>query len=247
MTVDPERGRNPSMHRPPDQFARECEALGIAFEPGDLEKLGEYLTLLLDANTRFNLTAITDPAEAWMRHIFDSLTLMPLLVNAEVRSVIDVGSGGGLPGMPLAIVMPGVRFTLLEATGKKAAFLRESALRLGLANVDVLSERAETAGQDDRNCRERFDAVVARAVGKLSVLVELTAPLARVGGHILAIKGEKAAEEITEAKQALHHLHCAVVSTVRTPTGTIIIMEKQRKSPRIYPRRPGEPKRAPLR
>src|SRR5690606_36324378 len=119
----------------------------------DLEQLGRYLALLLAVNQQFNLTAITDPAEAWKRHILDSLTLLgPLSALAEAQGdaplrVADVGSGGGLPGLVLAIVMPEARFTLLEATGKKAEFLRFAAAALGLTNVEVVAERAEKAGR----------------------------------------------------------------------------------------------------
>lgn len=230
----------------PQSFLHACESLGIAFEDGDLAQLERYLALLLEANQRFNLTAITDPQEAWMRHIFDSLTLVPFLASAKAARVIDVGSGGGLPGIPLAIVLPDVAFTLLEATGKKAEFLREAVRRLGLRNVTVIDERAESLGQDHQRYREQFDLVTSRAVGKLNVLLELTVPLVRVGGFVMAIKGEKAPEEIAEAKPALHTLHCVVSDTHRTPTGTIVVIEKQRKTPRLYPRRPGEPKRKPI-
>jgi 16S rRNA (guanine527-N7)-methyltransferase len=232
--------------RPPARFAEEAEAYGIAFDPGDLERLGAYLSLLLEANTRFNLTAVTDPDEAWTKHVFDSLTLLPYVVSAEARHVIDVGSGGGLPGMPLAIVLPEVDFTLLEATGKKADFLRDAAGHLELANVDVVNDRAETIGQDRADHREQYDLVVARAVGRLVVLLELAVPLARVGGHVAAIKGAKAAREIEEAARALHLLHGEVIETTRTPTGTIVLIQKLRRTAKLYPRRPGEPKRAPL-
>lgn len=251
---------DPQPLRPPDAFLRETEAFGIAFDPGDLSRLGKYLAMLLEANTRFNLTAITDPPQAWIKHIFDSLTLLPHLVSiatgetecqrttpgaAETTQVIDIGSGGGLPGVPLAIVMPALQFTLLEATGKKAGFLGEVSRTLPLPNVEVLNDRAETIGRDPDH-RERYDGVVARAVGRLAVLVELAAPLARVGGHVLVIKGQKAEQEIDQAKRALHLLHCAIVETDRTPTGTIVAIRKLRPSPKRYPRRPGEPKRAPL-
>jgi 16S rRNA (guanine527-N7)-methyltransferase len=234
------------MPAPPDTFVQQLESLGIVLEPGEPEKLATFLDLLLEANTRFNLTAITDRDEAWQRHIFDSLTLMPFLGQAGAKRVIDIGSGGGMPGIPLAIVMPSVAFTLVEATGKKAEFLREAAERLALTNVAVINERAETIGQDHKAHREQYDAVIARAVGKLSVLLELTVAFAKVGGHVLAIKGERAQDEIAEAKRALHTLHCEVVNTHRTPTGTIVVIEKLRNTPRMYPRRPGEPKRSPL-
>lgn len=231
---------------PTPEFLALCTGHGIAFDEGDVERLGRYLSLLLDANTRFNLTAITDPALGWTRHVFDSLTLMGPLAAVGAERVIDVGSGGGAPGIPLAICMPSVAFTLLEATTKKATFLRHAATELGLDNVQVVNDRAETAGRGEASGRERFDAVVARAVGPLDVLLELTVPFARVGGLVLAIKGEKAADEIAGARQALHRLHATVIDSIRGPTGTLVVVEKRRPTPRAYPRAPGEPKRRPL-
>ena len=237
--------------QPPSTFAPAAAALGIEFEPGDVEKLGRYLALLLETNKQFNLTAIKDPDEAWSRHILDSLTLIALLAELPKQAkVIDVGSGGGLPGIPLAIVMPHLRFTLLEATGKKAEFLRKAIEGLELTNTNVVLGRAETVGQSGSH-RERYDAVVARAVGPMAVIAELTVPLAKVGddespGRVLLIKGQKADEELAAAKQALHELHVLHTGTVDTPTGRIVVLEKRRKTPAKYPRRDGEPKRAPL-
>lgn len=230
---------------PPDTFARQAESLNIAFDAGDLERLGLYLALLLDANTRFNLTGITDPEQAWTRHVFDSLTLVPVIASLEAKTIIDIGSGGGLPGIPLAIALPEMQVMLIEATGKKARFLSDVVARLALKNVKVIAERAETLGQDEHH-RERYDIVLARAVGKLPTLLELTVPFANIGGHLLAMKGEKAPEEIAESKKALHMLHSHVIDSITTPTGTIVVIEKQRKTPHMYPRKPGEPKRAPL-
>ena len=234
-----------SMTVPPDIVAK-AAALGVAFDEGDLDRLDAFLRFLLETSEKFNLTAIRDEAEAWERHILDSLTLLPLLASAEAKTVADVGSGGGLPAIPLAICMPEVRFTLIESTGKKGNFLRECARRLRLTNVEVATERAETLGADPKLMREKFDAVTARAVGPLPVLLELTVPLARVRGLIFAIKGAKAEEELAVAKSALHLLHAAHVQTVPTPTGRVVVIEKLRKTPRTYPRRTGEPKRAPL-
>lgn len=232
---------------PPAEFLRASESLGISFDAGDIEKLGRFLAMLLDANTRFNLTAITNPDEAWRRHIFDSITLVPYVISLDAKAVMDVGSGGGLPGIPLAIVLPNVQFTLLEATGKKARFLQDVVNDLGLRNVRVINDRAETVAADHKGGhREHYDLVMARAVGRLPVLLELTVPFAKVGGHVLAMKGEKAAEEIAEAKQALYLLHAQVTDTIHTPTGALVIIEKTRKTPRTYPRSPGEPKRSPL-
>ncbi|MFG0251459.1 MAG: 16S rRNA (guanine(527)-N(7))-methyltransferase RsmG [Phycisphaerales bacterium JB038] len=230
-----------------EAFLIEAGNLGIEFDAGDVETFGLYLAHLLETNKLFNLTRITDVADAWMRHIFDSLTLLPILAAVGAESLCDVGSGGGAPGMPLAIALPQLQVTLLEATGKKAKFCADTAEALGLANVVVINERAETVGQDHHGHREQFDAVCARALGKINVAAELTAPLARVGGLVLLIKGEQAEADLAEAERALEKLGLAHSETIDTPTGRIVVLEKERRTPRLYPRRPGEPKRAPLR
>lgn len=231
---------------PPDDFFELTHRLGLEFEDDDLDRLGRFLECLLETNRKFNLTSITDEAEAWTRHIADSISLAAYLVSAFAERVIDIGSGGGLPGLPLAIVLPQMHFTLVEATGKKAAFLRETAAGLGLINVDVINDRAETLGRDHKRHREQYDVAIARAVGRLPVLLELTVPLVKVEGHVLAIKGQQAKQELEEAKPALHLLHCDVIDLVEGETGTIVVIEKKRKTPRLYPRLPGEPKRVPL-
>jgi 16S rRNA (guanine527-N7)-methyltransferase len=173
--------------------------------------------------------------------------------------VIDVGSGGGLPGIPLAITRPDLTYTLLESTGKKADFLREAVKALGLGNVSVLAERAEVAAQDrgtrvsvgggshrEGAHRESYDLVIARAVGRLAMLAELTVPFAKVGGRVALVKGQQAEEELTEAAEALHLLKALHAGTLETPTGRIVVLNKGAATPRIYPRADGEPKRAPL-
>jgi 16S rRNA (guanine527-N7)-methyltransferase len=202
-----------------------------------------YLELLLAQNQAFNLTAITDPEEAWTKHIEDSLSLLPDLEDVR-GALVDVGSGGGLPAIPLAIARPDLQFTLVESTAKKARFLAECTHTLGLQNVRVESERAEILGRSP--LRESFDAATSRACARLPVLLELCLPLLKVGGRKLAIKGEQAALEVTEATRALALLHGKVTSTRRTETGTIVRIEKHGTTPARYPRRPGEPKRAPL-
>lgn len=242
---------------PTAEFLDAAHSLGIEFEPGDLDRLATFLALLLDTNTRTNLTAVKEPAEAWMRHILDSLTLLPLFAELpENARVIDVGSGGGLPAVPLAIVCPHLRFTLLEATGKKCDFLRHTIHQLQLPNAEVLNARAETAGQDrgtrqpdgsrHNPVRETFDAATARAVGPLAVIAELTIPLVKPGGLAILVKGQRADEELADAQQALRMLGAAHAGTVDTPTGRVVVLEKLRPTPRTYPRRDGEPKRAPL-
>jgi 16S rRNA (guanine527-N7)-methyltransferase len=252
----------PTPPTPPADFLADCAAFGLEFEPGELERLGRYLGLLLETNQTMNLTAVRDEAAAWKRHIFDSLTLVPFLADLpEGSRVIDVGSGGGLPGIPLAIALPSLRFTLLEATGKKADFLRTVARALPLPNVNVISDRAETLGHDrgtrhgqgrTPGHREVYDAVVSRAVARLPTLLELTVPFAKPpaapnpSGMVLLVKGERAQEELAEAQGALHLLKAVHTQTVETPTGRVLVIEKGAATPRIYPRANGEPKRVPL-
>jgi 16S rRNA (guanine527-N7)-methyltransferase len=244
---------------PPAGWVERVDALGVSFAPGELEKLGTYLGLLLDANTRMNLTAIRDANDAWEKHIFDALTIVPVLAELPEggvgSEVVDVGTGGGIPGLVLACVIPQARFTLVDATGKKCEFVREAAATLGLTNVTVLQDRAERMGQDRGEKtgsgrvgghRGHYDAVVSRAVGRLATLLELTVPLAKVGGLIVLTKGQKADEELAEAKQTLHMLHAAHAGTVDTPTGRLVVIEKLRDTPKMYPRGDGEPKRSPL-
>lgn len=247
---------------PPAGFLEDAGKLGVEFEGADLEKLGLYLAFLMRANERMNLTAVRDAGGAWGRHILDSLTLMPVLAEVpEGGRVIDVGSGGGLPGIVLAIVCPHLRFVLLEATGKKVEFLRKCVDLLGLANVEVVAGRAESVAHDrgvrtgdgrEHAMREAFDVVVARAVGALNVLAELTVPFARApgkdrpGGVVALIKGQRADAEVSHGAGALRLLNAAHEATLDTPTGRIVILVKTGVTARTYPRADGEPNRAPL-
>lgn len=222
-----------------------ARAYGVALDGPLGASLAAYLTRLLETNRAFNLTTVTDPEEAWTRHLLDSLSLLPALAALPAGAkLVDVGSGGGLPGLPIAIARPDLSITMVEATGKKARFLEETARALGLTHVSVVCERAETYGRGEG--RERFDVATSRALSELSVLLELTVPLLRVGGESIAIKGGRAGEEIAGAARALSLLHAEVVDHARTSTGAIVRVVKRAATPARFPRRPGEPKRAPL-
>lgn len=246
----------PPAARPTDEFLAMCGEFGVSFESGDLDRLGRYVSILLHVSERMNLTAIREPARAWVTHVFDALTLLPLLSELPAGAhVLDVGSGGGAPGIPLAIVLPDLKFSLLEATAKKAEYLKQACGHVGV-DARVLSERAEALGQD-RAYREKFDVVMARALGPMPTALELTAPFARVGdlnagresgagGRVVLVKGEKADEELAASGRAMELLGVEHAGTIDTPTGRLVVFEKVVRSQRPYPRRDGEPKRAPL-
>ena len=276
---------------PPEGFVSDAAAVGIEFEPGDVERLGLFLALLLQANKATNLTAITEPTEAWRKHVLDALTLVPVIASlgsheatepqshegeesegkdaalergkgerhdpgsdpswlrgsvAQSLSLVDIGSGGGVPAIPLAIVMPDVRFTLVEATKRKVEFLRHAAKTLKLKNVEILLARAEALGQDHKGHREKYDAAMARALGHLAIVCELCGPLVKPRGVVIAVKGAKADQELEESKKALGEIGLRHAQTLETPTGKLVLLEKTIRTPRMYPRRDGEPARVPI-
>ena len=229
LAFDPEPAPIPCDAAARGQLARQ----GIELSPEEEALLARYLGMLFATNERFNLTRI-DRESAWSRHVVDSLTLLaPLAALEAVESAIDIGSGGGLPAIPLAIARPDIGWTLVEATGKKARFLEAVAAKLGLANVAVVHGRAEAVARGP--LREKFDVATSRAVGALDGLAVVSVPCLRIGGMMLAIKGERASEEIAAAKQTLYELHVSVVGEIRTETNTIVAIEKQRKTPAKFP------------
>ena len=182
---------------------------GVELAPAQHERLSRYLDLLLAANARMNLTRITDRAAADVQHIADALTLLahlrpPTPVSEERRPglrIADVGSGGGVPGIPLAIARPDATVLLIESTKKKAAFLKEAIDTLELTNASVSEWRVEDVAHS--NNRETFDVAIARAVATMEWLAEWCLPLVKIGGKMLAMKGPKVAKELPIAKKAI--------------------------------------------
>lgn len=236
----------------PSFVSDELDRLGLEVDPVTLDKLAEYLDALLEANKQFNLTAIREPEAAWRRHIIDSLTILPCVDDLpEHARVIDIGSGGGLPGIPLAIARPDLNITLLESTGKKAAFLQYCAAELGLSNITVVHERAERAGQDP-DYRSQYDLAVCRAIGQMGELLEYALPFLKIQGRLLAMKGPRAEEELQTAGDALTLLGAGEVQVIEAypedfELNTVIVMvTKQGPTPPEYPRLPGVPHQTPL-
>ncbi len=228
-------------------------AIGVELSPRQEEQFAAYARLLLDANRRVNLTAITEPKAVETLHFLDSLTVASALPEATLRGgrVLDVGSGAGFPGVPLKIAFPGLRMELLEATGKKAAFLRELADALGLPDVTVHNGRAEDLGREP-SLRGAFDAVLARGVAKLVTLAELTLPFLHIGGVLVAHKSPGVDAEVSGAAEAVRTLGGAapVVHTVGAPGledgRTLVVVEKVAETPDKYPRRAGMPAKRPI-
>jgi 16S rRNA (guanine527-N7)-methyltransferase len=232
----------------PIEFDEACTRAGVVVADREGALLARYLDLLLEKNRQMNLTAIRRPPEAWMRLILESIALVPHLLTAE--TVLDIGSGGGIPGLPLAIMRPDLAFTLLESTGKKAQFLSESCRSLLLGNCRIVNQRAETAAHDNSH-RAQYDIVTARAVGKLNVTLELAIPFLKVGGRFLASKGKRAEEEVLEARVAARRLnaeHTATHEALPGCPGDAVFVEyvKRKATPKSYPRSPGTPKKQPL-
>jgi 16S rRNA (guanine527-N7)-methyltransferase len=173
---------------------------GLQLSHRQHQSLCRYLDLLLQANKTMNLTRIADRAQADLQHVGDALTLLPFLPR-EPHRLVDVGSGGGVPGIVLGIVREDARVTLVEATKKKARFLSQTAQTLDLKNLSVIAWRAEDLGRGA--LRESFDVAVARAVAPLALLAQWCLPLVKVGGKLLAMKGPKVHQELHAAQRAI--------------------------------------------
>jgi 16S rRNA (guanine527-N7)-methyltransferase len=225
--------------------------LGIRLTKDQVEALTIYERELLDWNTRFNLTAIDDPQKVRVKHFLDSLTCLCVLREAPFESLIDVGTGAGFPGLPLKIIYPQLRLTLVESVGKKANFCRHMVVALGLENVNVIQERAEAVGQMPEH-REQYDWAVARAVAILPVLAEYLLPLVRIGGGMLAMKGEQAPAEAHAAEHAARVLggHLRRLVPIHLPGVAeeryLVVLDKVAATPQAYPRRVGLPAKKPL-
>lgn len=213
-------------------------ALGLTLSSAQLRALERYIEITLSWRRRLNLTGVGTPEAAAEVLVLDALACLAPLPHRG--SIIDLGSGAGTPGVPIAVVCPELRVLLVEASRKKAGFLEVVLRELGLVNADVLHTRAETLGRDPAH-RERYDAVTARAVAGLPVLVELALPLLRVGGVGVFPKEAEVAAEVGRASAALRVLGGA--AEVR---GRLAIVRKIAPTPAAYPRRPGVPARRPL-
>ena len=223
---------------------------GLSFSEKQLEQFSLYFDLLIETNKVMNLTAITEPEEVAVKHIIDSL----LAYDEKVfpgKLLADVGTGAGFPGIPLKIYCPELKVVLLDSLAKRLKFLDNVIETLGLKHITCVHLRAEDAGQN-KDHREKYDLVTARAVARLSVLSEYCLPLVKQGGYFIAMKGSKFVEEIAEGRTAVGILGGEIISAeeVKLPGlddgRAIIRIRKIKKTPVKYPRKAGVPEKQPL-
>ena len=230
--------------------ARAAEA-GIALTDRQIEQFAHYNELLLTWNERMNLTALTAPEDVAVKHIIDSLAAYEEGLFARARTLIDVGTGAGLPGIPLAVYAPHIEVTLLDALKKRVDFLEEVSYALDLSNVVCVHARAEGAART-RTYREQYDIAVSRAVARLPVLAEYALPFVRVGGTFLALKGRAYREEIAESLEAVKILGGGEITVRRVAlpglpdVRAVLSIRKQDHTPRAYPRSAGRPGKEPI-
>lgn len=215
-----------------------------------LPSFTDFAQGIIETNRSLNLTRIVEPEEMAIKNILDSVGLLRLDWPQELRC-LDLGTGAGFPGVPLAICRPDWSIMLLDSLRKRLRFLEETSDYLGLTNVMTLHARAEDAGQNKRH-RETYDLVVSRAVAHLPVLLELATPLVKVGGHFVAYKGGEAALEIEASTRAMNQLRVTLeqVFVTNLPFGmgsrNLLIFKKQAPTPPPYPRKAGTPNQKPL-
>jgi 16S rRNA (guanine527-N7)-methyltransferase len=236
---------------PRDILYQGAAELGITLDDSRLDQFESFTSLLIEWNRKVNLTRITDPGEIAVKHYLDSLSLLSVIDIPIGSSVIDVGSGAGLPAIPLKIARPDLRVTILDSVRKRLLFVEAALQELGIRDAESLHARAEDAGRDPAY-RERFDFVVSRAVARLAVLSELCVPFCTVGGWFVAYKGPDAGDEISEAGSAISKLGGRLMRTesLCLPGGdvgrTLVLIRKERETPAGYPRKAGIPQRDPL-
>lgn len=219
--------------------------LGLTLSPQVQEKLCDFARAMVKQNEVMNLTGITEDAQVSKLHLLDSLTVAAC-VDLTGKKLIDVGCGAGFPGVPLAIACPDTEVTLLDSLGKRMKWLEDVLPRLGI-DAKCVTARAEEAVA---SCRESYDVATSRAVARLNILLELTAPYVKVGGHVVALKGSAAKEELLEAKNAIKKLGLSLVEvrefTFDCAAHGVIVLKKVAPTPAAYPRRFAKIKQNPL-
>ena len=215
-----------------------------------IEQLDKYYEMLIEKNKVMNLTAITEFDEVLVKHFVDSLSICTVLPN-DVTTVCDLGTGAGFPGIPMAIAYPSLQFTLIDSLNKRIKFLDEVVSELGLTNVTLVHARAEEAGRN-KLYREYFDLVVSRAVANIATLSEYCLPLVKLGGHFISFKSSDINDEIQLSGKAINKLGGKLLKPVLFSlpdtdiSRSFLIIDKEKNTPKAYPRKAGTPSKEPL-
>lgn len=234
-----------------EEMEKAAALYGFPLHAEQMKKFGVYYSLLIEWNTKMNLTAITEPREFAVKHIIDSLTAFRGIEDVNAFHLIDIGTGAGFPGIPLKIVRPDIKLVLLDSLKKRVRFLETVVEVLGLEDTACLHGRAEEAAREN-SLRESFDVAISRAVARLPVLAEYLLPFVRIGGRALALKGLHSEEEAQEARHAVKLLGGAAIKTIPvllpglSDKRAVLVMEKERFTPKNYPRKAGTPAKEPL-
>lgn len=224
---------------------------GIILSSLQMEQFDKYFNLLVEWNEKMNLTSITDKKEVYLKHFYDSISAAFYFDFTKPISLCDVGAGAGFPSIPINICFPDIHISIVDSLQKRINFLSHLTNELGLKNVRLFHDRAETFGQNKEH-RETFDVVTARAVARLSVLSELCIPLVKKNGYFIAMKAAAAKEELEAGEKALQVLGGKVqeVHSFELPMEnserTVLIIEKVKVTPKKYPRKPGTPNKLPI-
>ena len=237
----------------PEQFVQELSKRNFKLNEKQINQFNQYFTSLIEANQHVNLTRITEENDVYLKHFFDSVT--PLFMFDELfksgSKLCDVGAGAGFPSIPLKIIKPEIKVTIVDSLGKRLTFLQELVDKLDLKDVTLVHGRAEDVGQN-KQYREQFDLVTARAVANMAVLSEYCLPLVKKDGNFIALKGPKADDELKDSQKAITTLGGKVseVEELQLPYSdeerTLILVQKVKMTPKKYPRQAGTPHRKPI-
>lgn len=225
------------------------EQIDITFEKSHIEQFYKYMNLLIEWNEKINLTAIIEPEEIILKHFIDSLTICKYIENNA--TLADVGTGAGFPGIPLKIYRPDIKITLVDSLNKRINFLNEVINNLELKNIVTIHSRVEDFGKN-KNYREKYDYVTARAVANLNTLSEYLVPIVKVNGKAICMKGNDVQDEVDNAKHAIKILGGTVekVDYFKLPNSdisrNIIVVKKVNNTPARFPRKAGMPSKEPL-
>lgn len=237
----------------PEKFVLELSKHNFELTDKQKQQFKLYFKMLIEVNEHVNLTRITEEDEVYLKHFYDSIT--PLFTFGAVfkdgATLCDVGAGAGFPSIPLKILKPGLKVTIVDSLQKRLNFLKDLISELGLTDVELVHGRAEDVGQN-KLYRERFDIVTARAVARMSVLSEYCLPLVKKDGYFVALKGPKAEDELDDGKKALEVLGGKLIKDeeLTLPASeeerTLVLVQKVKSTPKKYPRQAGTPRRKPI-